>query len=170
MGWTQEQLAERISTEQDYVRQSEVSRLERDHVTLPRRARLERIAAALQLPIGELLARSGWVDADIHMMDADPRQALPWPNAGGVDPQQTRRATRGYPGPSGRGPEPARPEADAEVAFESAMDRLRDQRERLEHNRQVAEALLQRIAGNRPTTRPELVASDRDDQTHRDAG
>jgi transcriptional regulator with XRE-family HTH domain len=63
MGLTQEQLAERISSDDDYVRQSEVSRLESGHVGLPRRARLERIAAALELPLGELLARSGWAGA-----------------------------------------------------------------------------------------------------------
>src|SRR5688572_24178143 len=63
LGWTQEQLAARISAEGEYVRQSEVSRLERDRVGLPRRARLERIAAALGLSLGELLARSGWAEA-----------------------------------------------------------------------------------------------------------
>jgi transcriptional regulator with XRE-family HTH domain len=57
---TQEELAERIG---DNVRQAEVSRLERDRVTLPRRRRLERIAAALDLPLGELLAKAGWAGA-----------------------------------------------------------------------------------------------------------
>jgi transcriptional regulator with XRE-family HTH domain len=45
------------------VRQAEISRLERDHVTLPRRSRLEQIADALEIPLGVLLARSGWVGA-----------------------------------------------------------------------------------------------------------
>jgi transcriptional regulator with XRE-family HTH domain len=58
---TQEELAERIG---EGVRQAEVSRLERDRIGLPRRARLERIATALELPLGELLARSGWAGAD----------------------------------------------------------------------------------------------------------
>jgi transcriptional regulator with XRE-family HTH domain len=58
---TQEELAERIG---EGVRQAEISRLERDRVGLPRRARLERIATALELPLGELLARSGWAGAD----------------------------------------------------------------------------------------------------------
>jgi transcriptional regulator with XRE-family HTH domain len=62
---TQEELAERIG---EGVRQAEVSRLERDRIMLPRRARLEAIAAALELPLGELLARSGWSGAD----------AIPW--------------------------------------------------------------------------------------------
>ena len=59
-GWTQEALAARIGGEDGFVRQSEVSRLERGQVGLPRRARLERIAAALDLSLGDLLARSGW--------------------------------------------------------------------------------------------------------------
>jgi transcriptional regulator with XRE-family HTH domain len=58
---TQEELAERIG---EGVRQAEVSRLERDRIALPRRARLEAIAAALNFSLGELLARSGWAGAD----------------------------------------------------------------------------------------------------------
>jgi len=57
LGLTQEALAERIG---EGMRQAEVSRLESGRVTLPRRERLERIAAALDIPVGELLARSGW--------------------------------------------------------------------------------------------------------------
>lgn len=60
LGLTQEELAARIG---GGIRQSEISRLERGRVTLPRRARLEAIAAALNLPVGELLARSGWAGA-----------------------------------------------------------------------------------------------------------
>lgn len=59
LGLTQEQLAERIA---DGVRQSEVSRLEHDRVTLPRRDRLEQLAAALDVSIGELLLRTGWMN------------------------------------------------------------------------------------------------------------
>lgn len=71
LGLTQEQLAERIG---DSVRQSEISRLERDHITLPRRSRLELIAGALDLPVGVLLAHSGWAGAeaiDTTPVDAD---------------------------------------------------------------------------------------------------
>lgn len=60
LGLTQEELAERIGPT---FRQSEVSRLERGRVALPRRRRLEAIAAALDLPVGELLAASGWAGA-----------------------------------------------------------------------------------------------------------
>jgi transcriptional regulator with XRE-family HTH domain len=62
LGWTQEQLAEQISIYGEYVRQSEISRLENGWVQLPRRERLEKLAAALDLPLGELLARSGWAN------------------------------------------------------------------------------------------------------------
>jgi transcriptional regulator with XRE-family HTH domain len=60
LGLTQEELAERIG---DGVRQAEVSRLERGRVTLPRRQRLAHIADALNMPVGELLASSGWAGA-----------------------------------------------------------------------------------------------------------
>ncbi len=65
LGWSQEELAERISGEGEVCRQSDVSRLERGKVGLPRRARLDRIAAALGLSVGELLAKSGWAGADL---------------------------------------------------------------------------------------------------------
>lgn len=59
LGLTQEALAQLIG---DGVRQAEVSRLESNRVTLPRRRRLERIAHALGLSITELLTRSGWAE------------------------------------------------------------------------------------------------------------
>ncbi len=58
LGLTQEALAERVG---DTVRQAEISRLENDKVTLPRRERLEGIAAALDLSIGDLLVATGWL-------------------------------------------------------------------------------------------------------------
>ncbi|MDQ3541528.1 MAG: helix-turn-helix domain-containing protein, partial [Chloroflexota bacterium] len=51
LGLTQQQLAERIG---DSVEQSEVSRLERDQVALPRRPRMEQLARALEIPVGVL--------------------------------------------------------------------------------------------------------------------
>jgi transcriptional regulator with XRE-family HTH domain len=62
LGLTQEQLANRIG---GGARQSEVSRLEQGRVALPRRLRMERIAAALEVPLGELLLSSGWVGAEV---------------------------------------------------------------------------------------------------------
>lgn len=61
LGLTQEALAERVG---DGVRQAEISRLEHDGVALPRRQRLEQLALALEMPMGVLLARSGWMGAD----------------------------------------------------------------------------------------------------------
>jgi transcriptional regulator with XRE-family HTH domain len=60
LGLTQEALADRIGGS---VRQAEISRLEGGHVALPRRERLEAIATALEISIGELLVRSGWMSS-----------------------------------------------------------------------------------------------------------
>ena len=69
LGLTQEQLAERIG---ENARQADISRLEHDGVTLPRRERLEGLAAALDLDLGVLLSRSGWVGADRVISSAEP--------------------------------------------------------------------------------------------------
>jgi len=69
LGMTQEQMAGLVG---DWIRQSEISRLENDRVTLPRRERLERIAEVLQVPIGELLVRSGWIGADTALATVAP--------------------------------------------------------------------------------------------------
>jgi transcriptional regulator with XRE-family HTH domain len=61
LGLSQEQLAERLG---DGVRQSEISRLERNRIALPRRGRLEQLALALDVSIGELLMRSGWLSEE----------------------------------------------------------------------------------------------------------
>lgn len=63
---TQEQLAARVG---EGVRQAEISRLEQDRVSLPRRQRLEAIAAALDVSIGDLLVTTGWIGAE-HMSTA----------------------------------------------------------------------------------------------------
>lgn len=54
---TQEELANLVG---DNTRQADISRLENDRVSLPRRARLEALAKALQVSPGLLLAKSGW--------------------------------------------------------------------------------------------------------------
>jgi len=41
-----------------------VYRTDDGHVVLPRYERLHQLAAALNLPVGELLVRSGWAGAD----------------------------------------------------------------------------------------------------------
>ena len=73
LGLTQEQLAEMIG---GGVRQSEISRLEHDRVALPRRQRLEQIATALDVSLGELLARSGWAGADAEFDASASAQAV----------------------------------------------------------------------------------------------
>ena len=73
LGLTQEDLAERIGPT---VRQAEISRLERGEVLLPRRGRLERIAAALDVSLGTLLLYSEWLTEDERdELDASPTHA-----------------------------------------------------------------------------------------------
>ena len=62
LGLTQTQFAERI---EHTMTQADVSRLERDKITLPRRQRLIAIAAALEVTLGELLVRTGWMEEDL---------------------------------------------------------------------------------------------------------
>ena len=59
LGLSQEQLAERIG---ESVSQSDVSRLEKDRITLPRRRRMEQLAVALEVSLGELFVRTGWME------------------------------------------------------------------------------------------------------------
>ena len=61
MGLTQEQLAERVG---DNMRQSNISQLERDFVKFPRRERLEAIAEALDVTLGDLLISTGWLEIE----------------------------------------------------------------------------------------------------------
>ena len=61
LGMTQEELANRAG---DNLRQADISRLEHDRVSLPRRSRLDALAAALDVPVGAMLARSGWQGAE----------------------------------------------------------------------------------------------------------
>lgn len=76
LGWTQEELADRVAAAGEVrFRQSDVSRLERGRVALPRGDRLERIAAVLGLSVGELLARSGWAGAAAAFGESDPERA-----------------------------------------------------------------------------------------------
>jgi transcriptional regulator with XRE-family HTH domain len=64
LGLSQEELAARVG---DGTRQADVSRLENDRIVLPRRERLERLAVALDVPLGHLLVRSGWVGANDNL-------------------------------------------------------------------------------------------------------
>ncbi len=64
LGMTQQDLAARVNHFGGDMRQSDVSRLERGQVTLPRNDRLQQIALALGIPSGELLAMGGWSGAE----------------------------------------------------------------------------------------------------------
>ncbi len=64
LGMTQQDLAKRVNHLGGDMRQSDVSRLERGQVTLPRRSRVQQIAQALEMPPGALLARGGWSGAE----------------------------------------------------------------------------------------------------------
>jgi transcriptional regulator with XRE-family HTH domain len=80
-GWSQEAFAARVVAHGDVsFRQSDVSRLEREAVALPRRERLRHIAAVLELPFGALLARAGWEGAEtIDAPAASPPEAAARP-------------------------------------------------------------------------------------------
>lgn len=114
LGWTQETLAARVADLGGDLRQSDVSRLERGKVGLPRRDRLERIAAALGLSLGGLLARSGWAGAD-GAFDGAPETAPPRPRP---EPAPTVPPAPPTPVPP--------PPAALTPRLRSAIDRARD--------------------------------------------
>src|SRR4028119_414126 len=57
LGLSQEQLSVRVSATYG---QSDISRLERGHVELPRLETLIQLSGALEVPVGNLLIASGW--------------------------------------------------------------------------------------------------------------
>lgn len=61
LGMTQEELAERVA---DGTRQSDISRIEKDLVEFPRRERMEAIAGALGVTLGDLLIATGWLEIE----------------------------------------------------------------------------------------------------------
>jgi transcriptional regulator with XRE-family HTH domain len=137
LGWTQEELAERISRDGEYVRQSEISRIESGKIVLPRRDRLERIAAALDLPLGELLARSGWAGAGaLFAPQTQPvEQSSP-------HPASMPRVTRS---PGGRADAESR-DCGAIGKLRRAVETMREESDRLCRNRQVAAELSDRLS------------------------
>ena len=75
LGLTQQELADRLGEEG--VGQAEISRLERDQIALPRRRRMERLASALEVPLGALLANSGWTGVESEIdIDAPTNEKL----------------------------------------------------------------------------------------------
>ena len=57
LGFSQEHLADRVG---GGYGQSDVSRLERGQIELPRLGTVLRLASALEVPVGDLLIASGW--------------------------------------------------------------------------------------------------------------
>ena len=129
LGLTQEELAERIG---DGVRQAEVSRLECDRVSLPRRRRLTRIASALELSVGELLASAGWLVADAALRPPTPTVAdLPVTEpAPAIVPREVAARTRHVP--------------EASTDLWAAIERSRALQARTTHLLEVSTALAAR--------------------------
>jgi len=75
LGISQETLATRVSDLGSAINQADISRIELGKVGLPRRRRLEHLAAALELSLGDLLEASGWIGAGERFAEG-PR---PWP-------------------------------------------------------------------------------------------
>lgn len=160
LGWTQEQLAERISVDDEYVRQSEISRIESGRIGLPRRERLERIATALDVPLGELLARSGWTGADLHLAhrphtaarDAEPDSERRQPNPatsetvihgdGYIAPERSRASIHAHTESSRSTTGSVR---DRREEFTDAMTRLRTEKERLLRNHKTTQNLQEQL-------------------------
>ncbi|CAA9568131.1 MAG: hypothetical protein AVDCRST_MAG49-3287 [uncultured Thermomicrobiales bacterium] len=138
LGLTQEELASRVSADRDYVRQSEISRLERGRVGLPRRDRLTRIAEALRLPLAELLARSGWAGAAAAFApQSDPAVGREPESATSTEAETARpAATVAAPGPSPATTAPTFPTPRGARAVDE-LTRLIDQAE-VERRRSAA--------------------------------
>ena len=68
LGLSQEQLAELVGGSYG---QSDISRIERGHIELPRMDTLVRLASALKVPVGDLLIASGWFE-DAHFVSGTP--------------------------------------------------------------------------------------------------
>jgi transcriptional regulator with XRE-family HTH domain len=69
LGLSQEQLAERVG---GTYGQSDISRIERGHIELPRLATMVSLAASLEVPVGDLLIASGWFNEGHFIANTDP--------------------------------------------------------------------------------------------------
>ena len=82
LGLTQEELAIRIG---EGTRQADISRFENSGVSLPHPKRLEQLAAVLDLPLSDLLARSGEHEGNEPVWHEGGRSgSLPSPASGSV--------------------------------------------------------------------------------------
>lgn len=88
LGLTQEELAERVG---EGVRQSEISRLEHDRVSLPHRDRLDMLATALEVSLGDLLITTGWMTEDHRVTVEAGAESNDTHLAAGIDPGSMQR-------------------------------------------------------------------------------
>lgn len=154
LGWTQEELAERISADGEYVRQSEISRIENGKIDLPRRERLARIAAVLDLPLGELLSRSGWAEANQHFDErvVDDGSKLSEPSQIEQQPVPDQARVVRHRQDDGSNP-------TSMTALRKAMSTMRDESERLVRNRALTREIIERMP-------PKLKTNSPTDQDH----
>jgi transcriptional regulator with XRE-family HTH domain len=146
LGWTQEELAERISADGEYVRQSEISRIENGKIELPRRERLVRLAAVLDLPLGELLARSGWAGADLHFQQEDVADS-------GLDDVAERNTISELHNNVPRRRSAPAHDPSAMTALRQAVSTMHDETSRLNRNRGQSVELLEQIRKSSPENR-----------------
>ena len=155
LGWTQEELAEQISADGEYVRQSEISRIENGKIALPRRERLERLAQVLELPMGELLARSGWAGAESHF--GPPATEIDTSRPADSSPNGSSESQPATDAPSDV-VRPDRPplvasarartiayDPNAMAGLRQALARMCAESDRLQHNRSIASAMQNQL-------------------------
>jgi transcriptional regulator with XRE-family HTH domain len=72
LGLSQEELAERVG---GAYSQSDISRLERGHIGLPRLGTIVRLAASLEVSVGDLLIAAGWFEDELVISSLAPAAA-----------------------------------------------------------------------------------------------
>jgi transcriptional regulator with XRE-family HTH domain len=160
---TQEQLAELISDDDEYVRQSEISRIEAGRVLLPRRSRLERLAHVLGLSLVDLLLSSDWAEDTEppvereNIAEPDPIEPLPLPD---IPPHQLEVV---WTDEFQRHRSPVNAEAKA-VVYEQITSVFEDNRRRYELNKQRFEESRERFQTRIDSASIELLPLDTADE------
>ena len=132
LGLTQAALAERVATCGDWgFRQSDISRLERGIVTLPHFTRMRSLATALELPVGELLAKSGWTGAE---------EAFP-------------AAEQQRPGQTPAGPEKPGDKPEQQSSCAGSSEEIQQLRQEIMRLRETVEMLQETLTGRSVTQR-----------------
>lgn len=160
LGLTQEELAERVG---DSVRQSDISRIERGYVSLPRRGRLEALAEALDLSPGYLLMQSGWMSEGdgLPFVDAGVEEEMAYhlPFSG-----ENWHMKRGGPDAGAQSGQSA-----SRLAGDRGQERTRRRRSQIDESALLSEAGQDVLAANRELTRAiqVLTAENRETQADR---